>query len=103
MGNKSLQSLRPLKLPKLGIEEVKYLQEQSEKLLADPKNLVVFDEIFPIFANDTMVFSVAILDFINNWEKSKNKKKRREEIIELIHKVRKLNWIVGDVRGYHLG
>jgi hypothetical protein len=94
--------LKPVKLPSQAIIEAEELQNYAKKLLSDPKNIEFNDEIFPIFANNSMVFSLAILEFVDNWKNSKNKSKRREELISKMKLIRKRNWLAEDVRGYNL-
>lgn len=94
--------LKGLKLPSQAISECKKLQNEAEELLADPKNVDLYDEIFPIFQNNSMVFSVAIIEFIEKWNKEPNKKKRRNEIIAVMKKIRKKGWLSEEVRGYNL-
>ncbi len=96
-----MANLSPVKLPEQAIAEIKELQQIANKLLSDPKNIDIFDETFPIFKNDTMTVTIAILDFIDNHKNKKNKKKRRKKDISLIKRVRQKKWIDGDVRGYN--
>jgi hypothetical protein len=103
--------LKGLKIPSQAISECNTLQNEAEKLLADDKNAELYDEIFPIFKNNSMVFSVAIFEFVKKWNdtidknsitQKHNKEKRRLEIIAVMKKVRKLGWLSEEVRGYNL-
>ncbi len=103
--------LKGLKLPYQAISECNDLQNEAEKLLADPKNATIYDEIFPIFSNNSMAFSVAILEFVEKWNNTKdenpvtqkhNKIKRRKEIIAVMKRIRKKGWLSEEIRGFNL-
>ena len=94
--------LKGLKLPSQAIIEAEELQNTAKKLLSDSKSAEFNDEIFPVFSNNSMVFSLAILEFVDNWNNCKNKSERREELISKMKSIREKNWLAEDVRGYHL-
>jgi len=100
--------LKGLKIPELAILELERIQAEAKRQLASERNVKDYDKIFPIFANNSMVMSVAILDFVDEWDRAKASlnpsalKKRRDAIIKLMKSVRRRGWLSQDVRGFNL-
>ncbi len=101
-------ALKGLKFPEQAISEIEQLQSIARKLLSDEKNIDIFDEIFPIFKNNSAVVCCAILEFIDKWDQVQANmspakiRERRSQIIKLLRRVRRKGWLSEEVRGYNL-
>jgi len=100
--------LKGLKFPEQAISEIEQLQSSAREQLSNERNVDKYDEIHPIFKNNTAVFSVAILEYIDKWEQAKASqtpgklKIRVEQIKKLLKRVRRKKWLSEEVRGYNI-
>lgn len=100
--------LKGLKFPEQAISEIEQLQSFARVQMSDERNIEKFDEIFPIFKNNSAVVCCAVLEFVSLWEEAKANissakiKQRRRTVIKLLKRVRRKGWLSEEIRGYNL-